>query len=820
MKISPKRLLRRVMRRVGIEPQPDVCPARGWNQKTRKELAVLALLFVAVSGINLLWIFKDDSLMAIGDSYLYLTPLLSFIDGHFGPQGSLDLGSSLERLSHQGRPPLYQLMTIPSILIFGRSEDAVRSVNLLFLAVLMLATYGIGRLVKDGKTGLLAAFLVSTYPPIVHLSRMYLPHFALPSCVALSIYLLLLLIRDRSIGIAWLFGASLAFGLLMHPQSVWMLAAPAVLFGSYMLLFQTHPSYPGSLRQTPSWLWGKLRDPFVALGLLPGASIALGLTLSWYLTSGTRILELLQTLSVPELADFRGVTARSAGYPDLEPSFWWFAQTAPGAISNILAASVAIGLISAVLKRSLQVWVLVVTLIASYIGLSLLVLHAWMHFSAVLPIVACITAVWLTGIRRHWLRTALVMTCVGVAAFNFFVVTWGFLPWSRPLAIALGSPILDEETCRNMKPLALCPNPAHTKHWPMREITQKIFDDADCKLGRPCTLMTIMGVPAALFNYHVARYRLQGKLKIVSVGYRDQARPFNLSGLLESQYVIYPDIDFPPNDESYAVASVRFLQNPPALYADAHQEIARFRYPNGSTGRLIKRIKPLSVKEAKESITALELKERYKSEQSLVIKRLRLARDRSRGALAAPAPIADQPSRSQIRRDLVRKFRAAGSFDRLIPLYKEALETDPSNLTVRVRLGRTYERIGDVGAAIAELEKAAAMAPKNSWVRRTLAEIYETKPYLEALKIDPNDVEARVRLGEVYGSTGRPRAAIAELEKAVSLAPDDPRPLHALAKVYLSQERKDEASAVYLKILALTPDDAAAREAVDRLEGS
>ena len=815
----------------GAKPRLDLKSADEQVRPQKKwwELIALLLLFATISGINFAWLVNDNSLIPIGDAYLYLTPLLKFLDGLDELRSPSDLWSSLDSMSHQGRPPLYQLMTIPSILLFGRSVDSALSVNVLFLAILIASTYSIGCLVKDGKTGLLAALLVSCYPPIVHLSRMYLPHFALPACAALSICLLLLLIRKRSIVIAWLLGTSLAFGLLMHPQFVWILPVPTAIFGAYLVFFQTRPIYPSSLKGTLSWLWVKLRDPFVIWGLLPGFLIALGLTLAWYTTSGIRILELLQTLSTPELAEFRGVTARSAGFPDIAPTFWWFARTAPGAISNILTIFMVLGLASLLFKRSLQVSVLTVTLIASYTGLSLLVLHAWMHFSVVLPVAASITAVWIAGIRHKWLRKTLPIVCIAVSAFNFYVVTWGFQPWSQPLAITLGSPIRDMKTCKTMKPLALCPNPAQVEQWPLREIEQKILKDPNCQKKSPCALMTIMGIPTSLFNYHLTRYRLHNRLKVTSMGYKSQAKPFNLSGLLKSEYIIYPDLRFSsPAGNSYAVASVRFLQSPPASFADAHQEVGVFEYPKGTRGRLIRRIKPLSTEEAEASIAALELDERYKSERFPVMIQLYLSENRLQEATEVYHQITDLRLRRRSLHLLLKKHRSSGNSEQLIPLYKDALEANPKDLSARIRLGKAYERLGKTEAAISELEKAIAIAPESPWPRRALADIYRLqrqfepalKLYLKALEIHPKDFEARVRLGEVYYRTGKTDAAITEFEKATTLAPQNPWPLKALAKAYLSQGRQDQAITVYQRILEVNPKDGAVRETLDRLAGS
>ncbi len=136
---------------------------------TRRQSWVgLGLLIGSAAALQVFWSWTDEAPTPHGDSYAYLKNLLRFLD----QLGSRDLIASLRGLSVLGRPPLYQLLTAPFILLLGRSEAAALSVNVVFIALLGVATYNLGRLARNQTAGLLAAFLVLTYPPVVHLSRM------------------------------------------------------------------------------------------------------------------------------------------------------------------------------------------------------------------------------------------------------------------------------------------------------------------------------------------------------------------------------------------------------------------------------------------------------------------------------------------------------------------------------------------------------------------------------------------------------------------------------------------------------------------------
>ena len=106
-------------------------------------------------------------------------------------------------------------------------------------------------------------------------------------------------------------------------------------------------------------LLAKLRDPFVWRGLVPAALIAIGLAGAWYLP---RTQDLF-TLQRDVVTDWSG---ESYGFSDVPPSFWWYALTMPGAMSNVFAVFVAIGVVAGIVKRQLPTSVLVLAFLVAY----------------------------------------------------------------------------------------------------------------------------------------------------------------------------------------------------------------------------------------------------------------------------------------------------------------------------------------------------------------------------------------------------------------------------------------------------------------------
>lgn len=818
-----RNLIRKIIRgiRTSFAQFNDLIPTNTISQTRslprKREHILLGLLIAIISIINLIWTKQNQARMMKEDCYIFLRNLIGFVD-------QVDLSifthfwSSLSSLSDGGRPPLYQLLTTPFIFLLGRSEDAALSVNILFLCILMISTYNMARLVKNGVAGLLAACLVASYPPVVQLSRGYMPHFAVPACVALSMWLILLLLNDRSIKIAWLFGASLAFGLLIHPNFVFFLFVPTVIFGLYMLLFQTRPRFPVGFKNIHKWMFNKFRDRFVTLGLLPGALIALGLALPWYLTKSLDLLGILQTISAPELAEFRGVTTRGVGFPDVKPDFWWYAQTAPGAISNILAVFVMIGLVFTVIRGRLPSWVLGITLISSYIVRSLLPSYAWMYFVAVLPVAAGLTAVWIIGVRPKWLATVLTIVCLAVAAFNFSVVTWGIQPWSQIFATALGAPLSDNLTCNVPYSCALCPAPAQPDLWPVRLVQQKILEDPECRAGRPCRLMSIHtreGIWIARMSYLLVRDHLQRRLVVTGQGIRELGHVFNLRGLLKADYLLYTDRKYRRIQDHYVAASVRFLQSPPPAFAEAHETVASFEYTTGFTAKLVKRIKPLTVMEAESSIEALELSDPYKAQQPAIMAELYASEGDLQKAMVQYGKISDEQERASIRRVLLEKSRTLKEqTNQAIALYQDTLKANPGNIDARLHLAREYVHIGETERAIAEFETAIDLAPHNAAPPRLmLADLYRSLEqidrviaiYQELLEVDPNNLAIRLRLAKDYADGGQTEKAIGELEAAISLAPDKPAPRRRLAQLYSTVGQNEQAAFLYQEAKRIDP---------------
>jgi Flp pilus assembly protein TadD, contains TPR repeats len=115
---------------------------------------------------------------------------------------------------------------------------------------------------------------------------------------------------------------------------------------------------------------------------------------------------------------------------------------------------------------------------------------------------------------------------------------------------------------------------------------------------------------------------------------------------------------------------------------------------------------------------------------------------------------------------------------------------------------------------LATLKEAIAKDPKNADALVQLGDMYmdaakfpQAIDYLERAVNVRDDANVRTDLGICYKQAGQPGSALAEFERAASLAPDQWQPLFNEAIVLNEMHRTDEARIVAAKLQAMRPDD-------------
>jgi len=117
---------------------------------------------------------------------------------------------------------------------------------------------------------------------------------------------------------------------------------------------------------------------------------------------------------------------------------------------------------------------------------------------------------------------------------------------------------------------------------------------------------------------------------------------------------------------------------------------------------------------------------------------------------------------------------------RQLSTLKEAIAKDPNNADALVQLGDMYMDAAKFPQAIEYLSRAVAIR---------------------------DDANTRTDLGICYKQSGQPDRALAEFQRAATMAPDQWQPLFNEAIVLVDLHRTDEARAIAAKLKQMRPDD-------------
>ena len=593
-------------------------------------VVALVLLIAAAALSNQLWLAADDTPLPGADPYSYLARLLDFRHELAGGAG---LGDALAALSHNGRPPLYQLATLPLLLAFGPSEDALTAVNLAVLALLGAATFALGRRVAGPWAGVLAAALALSYPPVLHLARTYLPHLAAAACGAWSLALLAALVDERSPGRALLLGLSLGVGLLVHPSFLWAVAVPTVLFGIVVALDPDRRGWraAGELFRRPgagaAWR-RRLAHPLLARGLLPGAALAALVAVPWYASIGRPVVDLQGLLTSDAFIAYRGFERFATAFHDVPPGFGWYARTAPAALSWPLAVAIALGAAVCALRLPRRAAVPLVAVAATYTLLAVQPTLSWIYPPLALPAAAVLSAAGLAALRPRPLAATAAAVAVASALLAQIYVPWGgVLPGIGRLASAAGAAEatgMDRFSCRRIR--AFCAIPPAFWQPPIHQALRLIHADPACRRSAdPCLLLVVQGpgIEPPTFEY-VARRDWPGwRLEIAAQNEAAWGLQFPLDALLRAEYVFFvAKRVVPAPGRLYRAAATNLLRAPPGAFAHAHRVVARWPLPGRGHARLLHRTAPLSEAEIADTVAALDLDSGYTTERYLALGRL------------------------------------------------------------------------------------------------------------------------------------------------------------------------------------------------------
>ena len=594
-------------------------------------------------------------------------------------EGLDNLWANLQDMSFFGRPVLYQLMAIPLIDLLGRSMDSGLVLNLLFQVLLLWSVFQIGKIISGPWAGVLAAWLAAVFPPLIQLVELFKPYYAEDACIVFSVWLLLLLLRERTIKNARRFVLSLGLGTLIHPFFVLTLFIPIAVLVFYLIFFQEEPRKPTSLKKLGQWVWTKLKDQLVVRGILLPLFVVGLVVASWYVTAGLNLLNIMATVNSNELAGYRGFEIFANGFPDVPRGFFWYLLTMPYGISYVFTVLFLIGIVAALIKHRFRDWFLIVTFVGMYIYIASIATLAWRYFAQLLPIVALISVVWITELKWVWLRTALIglVLLSGILVYSF--VAWGVNQSTKNIARWLGAPLNNNGKCRYFGQI-FCPVPPSEDDWKIPEMLKAIENDPDCRPGK-CSVLVLTASGTGYSPYAFAYYKVTGFPHApmtfpIMREFTYEIISFDYEILLQSQYIVFVDIR--RKNSSYNGLAINFVQHPTTRFASSHQKIAQIDEPGNLTAYLLKRTAPLTIAEAQDVIRSIDLDQKYKFGQYQVLASL---------------------------------YARAGNFEKALETYRKAINYEPNDPQLYFGLAGSYAALGQSHEAIDAYLKVIELTP-------------------------------------------------------------------------------------------------------------
>jgi 4-amino-4-deoxy-L-arabinose transferase-like glycosyltransferase len=187
-------------------------------------LLAASLLYLVAA--NLIWIARDDR-----------PPYWDMADKQIGALRIYDAvaNSGIRAIAAipfltGAYPPLYHSVIAASYVLFGKTLDAAQWANLPAIALLLLATYAIGRTVLKPFAAATGAVIVNFCPLLLWLSRETMIDYWLTSMVALSIWALIRTNEFSDRRRAVIFGIICGLGMLTKWTFAFFVVLPALWF--------------------------------------------------------------------------------------------------------------------------------------------------------------------------------------------------------------------------------------------------------------------------------------------------------------------------------------------------------------------------------------------------------------------------------------------------------------------------------------------------------------------------------------------------------------------------------------------------------------
>lgn len=193
---------------------------------------VLIIVTIIFFMIGTMWVWvKMNNAPPAYDEAAYLERSLEIY--YASQKGPIELFKSIFSFdnykdSFNPHRALVPLTTMPFYMIFGKTMDIGVMTNAIFMVVLLCTTYVMASRMFCNKVGILSLFVVSTFPLICSLSRLYMPEIATTAMVTLSLFFLICSEAFQNRYYSIFFGFTMGLGMLTRENYIVGIIGPLI----------------------------------------------------------------------------------------------------------------------------------------------------------------------------------------------------------------------------------------------------------------------------------------------------------------------------------------------------------------------------------------------------------------------------------------------------------------------------------------------------------------------------------------------------------------------------------------------------------------
>lgn len=335
---------------------------------------------------------------------------------------------SLETIFPHKWSPLQYLLSSLLILIFGYTHQTIMLTSTVLFIILIITTYFIGKMIKDKKTGLLSAFIISMYPIVFHFSRKYTLEMVITTAVALSFLCLLKVGNFESRGKSLLFGISFGLGLLASPKYLLFIAGP-LGYSVVRFIIWTGLKLVISKNRPSDFMNDKLLYKRRVINFLLSLGIGALICLPWYYNKMDFFMRIKPYLFVKPGMLIRAESDPNYYFPpvflSLENLSFYIKSFTIAQAFPFLAIIFVLGLLLLINnKPGYNLFMLLLWIGVSYLICSLIKNKTARYTIEYLPAFAIISALGIMKINLRWLKNSILFIIVIVALSQYFYYSY------------------------------------------------------------------------------------------------------------------------------------------------------------------------------------------------------------------------------------------------------------------------------------------------------------------------------------------------------------------------------------------------------------